>query len=163
MCLRLSQFSQLPFIQDMGPCIFSLPNHPGMVVRVCTLYHHYHHQIGNTIYNKHCKLKSMAVNLTDTLDFITNIWNGLDTKIRFQSYFVCEHWVKMNALLSNVTSFCFIARQGNIIYVCVTNSEYIQNGVLHSVFVICILSWYGRQGVYFISSLSLSNRKHYLQ
>ena len=32
-CLRLRQFSQLSFVQDMGLCVFSLPNSPVMIVR----------------------------------------------------------------------------------------------------------------------------------
>ena len=44
-CLRLRLFSQLSFIQYMGLCVFSLPNSPVMIVRMCTLS--YHHQIGN--------------------------------------------------------------------------------------------------------------------
>ena len=42
-CLRLRQFSQLSFIQYMGLCVFSLPNIPVMIVRMCTLSY-YHHQ-----------------------------------------------------------------------------------------------------------------------
>ena len=45
-CLRLRQFSQLPFIQYMGLCVFSLPNSPVMMVRMCTLSY-YHHQTGS--------------------------------------------------------------------------------------------------------------------
>ena len=45
-CLRLSQFSQLSFIQYMGLCVFSLPNSLVMIVRMCTLSY-YHHQIGS--------------------------------------------------------------------------------------------------------------------
>ena len=45
-CLRFRQFSQLSFIQYMGLCVFSLPNSPVMIVRVCTLSY-YHHQIGS--------------------------------------------------------------------------------------------------------------------
>ena len=45
-CLRLRLFSQLSFIQYMGLCVFSLPNSPVMVVRMCTLSY-YHHQIGS--------------------------------------------------------------------------------------------------------------------
>ena len=44
-CLRLRQFSQLSFIQYMGLCVFSLPNSPVMIVRMCTLS--YHHQTGS--------------------------------------------------------------------------------------------------------------------
>ena len=36
-CLRLRQFSQLSYIQYMGLCVFSLPNSPLMIVRMCTL------------------------------------------------------------------------------------------------------------------------------
>ena len=43
-CLRLRLFSQLSFIQYMGLCVFSLPNYPMMIVRMCTLSY-YHHQI----------------------------------------------------------------------------------------------------------------------
>ena len=43
-CLRLRLFSQLSFIQYMGLCVFSLPNSPVMIVRMCTLSY-YHHQI----------------------------------------------------------------------------------------------------------------------
>ena len=45
-CLRLRQFSQISFIQYMGPCVFSLPNSPAMIVRMCTLSY-YHHQTGS--------------------------------------------------------------------------------------------------------------------
>ena len=45
-CLRLRQFSQLSYIQYMGLCIFSLPNSPVMIVRMCTLSY-YHHQTGS--------------------------------------------------------------------------------------------------------------------
>ena len=45
-CLRLRQLSQLSFIQYMGLCIFSLPNSPVMIVRMCILSY-YHHQIGS--------------------------------------------------------------------------------------------------------------------
>ena len=45
-CLRLPQFSQLSFVQYMGLCVFSLPNSPAMIVRICTLSY-YHHQIGS--------------------------------------------------------------------------------------------------------------------
>ena len=45
-CLRLRLFSQLSLIQYMGLCIFSLPNSPVMIVRMCTLSY-YHHQIGS--------------------------------------------------------------------------------------------------------------------
>ena len=45
-CLRLRQFSQLSFIQYMGLCVFSLPNSPVMIVRMCTLSY-YHHQTGS--------------------------------------------------------------------------------------------------------------------
>ena len=45
-CLRLRLFSQLSFFQYMGLCVFSLPNSPVMVVRMCTLSY-YHHQIGS--------------------------------------------------------------------------------------------------------------------
>ena len=45
-CLRLRQFSQSSFIQYMGLYVFSLPNSPVMIVRVCTLSY-YHHQIGS--------------------------------------------------------------------------------------------------------------------
>ena len=36
-CLRLRQLSQLSFIRYMGLCVFSLPNSPVMIVRICTL------------------------------------------------------------------------------------------------------------------------------
>ena len=43
LCLRLSQFSQLYFIQYMGLCVLRLPNYFLMTVQFCTLsYHHYH-------------------------------------------------------------------------------------------------------------------------
>ena len=45
-CLRLRQFSQLSFIQYMGLYVFSSPNSPVMIMRICTLSYH-HHQIGN--------------------------------------------------------------------------------------------------------------------
>ena len=45
-CLRLRLFSQLSFIQYKGLCVFSLPNSPVMIVRMCTLPYH-HHQIGS--------------------------------------------------------------------------------------------------------------------
>ena len=45
-CLRLRQLSQLSFIQYMGLCVFSLPNSPVMIVRMCTLSYH-HHQTGS--------------------------------------------------------------------------------------------------------------------
>ena len=45
-CLRLRQFSQLSFIQYMGLCVFSLPNSPVMIVRMCT-WSYYHHQPGS--------------------------------------------------------------------------------------------------------------------
>ena len=45
-CLRLRQFSQLSFIQYMGLCVFSLPNSPVMITRMCTLSY-YHHQTGS--------------------------------------------------------------------------------------------------------------------
>ena len=45
-CLRLRLFSQLSFFQYMGLCVFSLPNSPVMIVRMCTLSY-YHHQIGS--------------------------------------------------------------------------------------------------------------------
>ena len=45
-CLRLRLFSQLSLIQYMGLCIFSLPNSPVMIVRMCTLSY-YHNQIGS--------------------------------------------------------------------------------------------------------------------
>ena len=45
-CLRLRLFSQLSFIQYMWLCVFSLPNSPVMIVRMCTLSY-YHHQIGS--------------------------------------------------------------------------------------------------------------------
>ena len=45
-CLRLRLFSQLSFIQYMGQCVFSLPNSPVMIVRMCTLSY-YHHRIGS--------------------------------------------------------------------------------------------------------------------
>ena len=37
-CLRLNQFSQLSFIQDMQLCVFSLHIYPMMIVRICVLY-----------------------------------------------------------------------------------------------------------------------------
>ena len=37
-CLRLSQFSQLSFIEYMGLCVFSLPISLMMAVRICVLY-----------------------------------------------------------------------------------------------------------------------------
>ena len=43
-CLRLKQFCQLSFIQYMGLCVFSLPNSPAMIVRMCTLSYY---QIGS--------------------------------------------------------------------------------------------------------------------
>ena len=45
-CLRLRRFSQLSFIQYTGLCVFSLPNSPVIIVRLCTLSH-YHHQTGS--------------------------------------------------------------------------------------------------------------------
>ena len=45
-CLRLRQFFLLSFIQYMGLCVFSLPNSPVMIVRMCTLSY-YHHQTGS--------------------------------------------------------------------------------------------------------------------
>ena len=45
-CLRLRLFSQLSFIQYIGLCVFSLPNSPVMIVRMCILSY-YHHQIGS--------------------------------------------------------------------------------------------------------------------
>ena len=45
-CLRLRLFSQLSFIWYMGLCVFSLPDSPVMIVRMCTLSY-YHHQIGS--------------------------------------------------------------------------------------------------------------------
>ena len=45
-CLRLSLFSQLSFIQYMGLRVFSSHNSPVMFVRMCTLSY-YHHQIGS--------------------------------------------------------------------------------------------------------------------
>ena len=45
-CLRLRQFSQLSFIQYMGLCVFSLPNSPVIIVRMCTLSY-FHHQTGS--------------------------------------------------------------------------------------------------------------------
>ena len=51
-CLRFGQFSQLSFIQYMELCVFSLPNSPVMIVRMCTLSY-YHHQIGIMNHN-HC-------------------------------------------------------------------------------------------------------------
>ena len=45
-CLRLRQFSQLSFVRYMGLCVFSLPNSPAMIMRMCTLSY-YHHQIGS--------------------------------------------------------------------------------------------------------------------
>ena len=43
-CLRLSEISQLSFIQYMGLCVFSLPNSVVMITRMHTLFYH-HHQI----------------------------------------------------------------------------------------------------------------------
>ena len=45
-CLRLGQFSQLSFIQYLWLCVFSLPNSPVMIVRMCTLSYD-HHQTGS--------------------------------------------------------------------------------------------------------------------
>ena len=45
-CLRLRQSFQLSFIRYMGLCVFSLPNYPVMVVRMCILSY-YHHRIGS--------------------------------------------------------------------------------------------------------------------
>ena len=45
-CPRLRQFSQLYFIQYMGLRVFSLPNSPVIIVRMCTLSY-YHHQTGS--------------------------------------------------------------------------------------------------------------------
>ena len=45
-CLRLRLFSQLSFVQCTGLCVFSLPNSPVMIVRMCTLSY-YHHHIGS--------------------------------------------------------------------------------------------------------------------
>ena len=45
-CLRLRLFSQLSFIQYMGLCVFSLPNSPVIIGRMCTLSY-YNHQIGS--------------------------------------------------------------------------------------------------------------------
>ena len=45
-CLRLRQFSQSSFIRFMGLCVFSFPNSPVMIVRMCTLSY-CHHQIGS--------------------------------------------------------------------------------------------------------------------
>ena len=45
-CLRLSLFSQLSFIQYVRLCVFSLLNFPVMIARMCTLSFH-HHQIGS--------------------------------------------------------------------------------------------------------------------
>ena len=44
--IRLRQYSQLSFIQYMGLYVFSLPNFPVMIVRMCTLPY-YHNQIGS--------------------------------------------------------------------------------------------------------------------
>ena len=41
-CLRLRQFSQLSFVRYMGLCVFSLPNSPVMIVRMCTLSYYHH-------------------------------------------------------------------------------------------------------------------------
>ena len=41
-CLRLRQFSQLSFVRYMGLCVFSLPNSPMMIVRMCTLSYYHH-------------------------------------------------------------------------------------------------------------------------
>ena len=61
-CLRLSHFSQLSFMQYMGLCVFSLPMSLVMIVSTSILsylilsylilsyhhhHHHYHHQIGS--------------------------------------------------------------------------------------------------------------------
>ena len=45
-CLRFRHFSPLSFIWHMGLCVFSLPNSPVMIVRMCTLSY-YHHHIGS--------------------------------------------------------------------------------------------------------------------
>ena len=45
-CLWLSHFSQLSFIQYVGLCVLSLPNFPVMIARMFILYHH-HHQLGS--------------------------------------------------------------------------------------------------------------------
>ena len=45
-CLRLRQFSQLSCIRYMVLCVFSLPNSPVMIARMCTLSY-YPHQIGS--------------------------------------------------------------------------------------------------------------------
>ena len=45
-CLRLRRFSQLSFIRYMGLCVFSLPNSPVMILRMCTLSY-FHHQTGS--------------------------------------------------------------------------------------------------------------------
>ena len=45
-CLRLRLFSQLSLFQYMALCVFSSPNSPVMIVRMCTLSY-YHHQIGS--------------------------------------------------------------------------------------------------------------------
>ena len=45
-CLRLRQFSQLSCIRYMVLCVFSLPNSPVMIARMCTLSYH-PHQIGS--------------------------------------------------------------------------------------------------------------------
>ena len=47
--VRLSIFSQLPVLQYMGLCVFSLPSSPVMIERIYTLSH-YHHQIGSMNY-----------------------------------------------------------------------------------------------------------------
>ena len=46
-CLWLSQFCRLSFIQYLGLCVFSLPTYFMMIV--CTLSY-YHHQIGSLTY-----------------------------------------------------------------------------------------------------------------
>ena len=47
--VRLSIFSQLSIIQDMGLCVFSLPISLVMIERIYTLSY-YHHQIGSMNY-----------------------------------------------------------------------------------------------------------------
>ena len=57
-CLRLRQFSQLSFVQYMGLRVFSLPNSPVMLVRMCTLSY-YHHHIGNMNHKPLFRVKVM--------------------------------------------------------------------------------------------------------
>ena len=68
-CLRLRRFSQLSFIQYLGLCVFSLPNSPVTIVRMCALSY-YHHQTGSM---NHWPL------------FRVRSWNN---GMRFMSYYV---------------------------------------------------------------------------